>query len=232
MAQQTNSQIPAVATPTLVDSTEFLASFLLQLNDLLTHPPTKTLYLDLEGIKLSRDGTLSLLTLLIHGSPKPSPIFLIDVHVLGSSAFTTTPAEASLTGQPLSLKAILESPTTTKVLFDVRNDADALYSHFGVKLQGVVDVQLMENAARRGNKRVLHGLAKCIREDCGLSTAEKANWEEVKDKGLKLFASEKGGRPDIFNVRPLSQDLKTYCVQDVTCLPALHELYSGRLDAT
>jgi exonuclease 3'-5' domain-containing protein 1 len=88
----------------------------------------------------------------------------------------------------------------------------------------------MENAARRGNKRLLHGLAKCTREDSGLSAREKANWEQVKEKGLKLFAIEKGGRPDVFNVRPLSEDLTTYCVQDVTSLPSLYALYGSKID--
>jgi exonuclease 3'-5' domain-containing protein 1 len=140
MTQQTTSPVPAVTTPKLVDLSHSLYSFLLELDDLLNYEPTKTLYLDLEGVKLSRNGTLSLLTLLIHGSPEPRPIFLIDVHALGSSAFTTAPIKTPLARKVLSLKEILESRSTTKVFFDVRNDADALYSHLSVKLRGAVDV--------------------------------------------------------------------------------------------
>jgi len=34
-------------------------------------------------------------------------------------------------------EVILESPDIPKVFFDVRNDSDALYSHFDVSLAGV-----------------------------------------------------------------------------------------------
>ena len=47
----------------------------------------------------------------------------------------------------MSLKAILESPKTPKVFFDVRMDSDALYALFGVKLAGIIDLQLMEVAS-------------------------------------------------------------------------------------
>ena len=60
--------------------------------------------------------------------------------------------------------------------------------------------------------------------------AEKEVWGNAKERGLKLFAPEKGGRPDILNVRPLSEDIKAYCFQDVACLPTLYEVYSGRLN--
>jgi len=41
-----------------------------------------------------------------------------------------------------ALKDILESATTPKVFFDIRNDSGALFAHFGIALQGVQDVQL------------------------------------------------------------------------------------------
>ena len=54
--------------------------------------------------------------------------YLIDAHVLKGDVFTT----AGTTGQ--TLRDVLESATIPKVFFDVRNDSDALLSHFGVKL--------------------------------------------------------------------------------------------------
>lgn len=48
----------------------------------------------------------------------------------------------------MSLQSILESPKTPKVFFDVRTDSDALFAQFGIKLAGIIDLQLMELASR------------------------------------------------------------------------------------
>ncbi len=83
------------------------------------------------------------------------------------------------------------------MFFDVRNDSDALFSHFGIRMKGVIDLQLMESASRRtgaNGKRFLASLGKCIQRDSGLSDEEKKIWETSKNKGKKLFAPEEGGR--------------------------------------
>jgi len=123
-----------------------------------TSPPS--LYLDLEGVALSRHGSVSILQL--HVSPKDRT-FLIDIHSLGETAFSTT----GTSGQ--TLKGILESDTIPKVFFDVRNDSDALFSHYGIKLVCVHDLQLMELATRSFSRRCVNGLTKCIERDINLS---------------------------------------------------------------
>ena len=97
--------------------------------DLSADPPS--LYIDLEGVHLSRQGAISILQILI--SPQRRT-YLIDVHALGSKVFST----AGANGQ--TLKTIFESETIPKVFFDVRNDSDALYSHFGICLAGIQDI--------------------------------------------------------------------------------------------
>jgi len=82
-------------------------------------PPSSTIYLDLEGNCLSRHGTISLVTVLIHPQ---RVVRLIDVLVLGKRAFTT----ASNNGK--TLKSILEDTDIPKCTWDVRNDADALWA--------------------------------------------------------------------------------------------------------
>jgi exonuclease 3'-5' domain-containing protein 1 len=75
------------------------------------------------------------------------------------------------------------------VFFDVRNDSDALYAHYDIRLRGVEDVQLMENASRDGpiwKKRYLNSLPRCIKNDTVLD-ADSHHWEEVQQKGKKLF---------------------------------------------
>ncbi|KAL2017233.1 hypothetical protein VTK56DRAFT_2392 [Thermocarpiscus australiensis] len=149
--------------------------------------------------------------------------YLVDVHTLGSAAFTTaTPCGTTL-------KSILESPRIIKVFFDVRNDSDALHHHYGVRFQGVEDVQLMENAARRGRRAYLQGLERCITEVAPASDEEKKQWKEVKQAGIKLFAPEKGGSYEVFNARPLSVEIARYCVNDVRFLPQLRAIYWRRL---
>src|SRR5689334_19054318 len=124
-------------TRSSIDSREAVASFIDAISDLPTEVPS--LYIDLEGINLCRQGSISLLVIFVQ--PK-NHVYFVDIHKLHDEAFTTTSADGT------TLKTILESPKIPKVFFDVRNDSDALHHHFGIRLQGIEDVQLMENAAR------------------------------------------------------------------------------------
>jgi exonuclease 3'-5' domain-containing protein 1 len=221
----------------LVDSINSLQSFLLELGDFLNHSSPRTLYLDLEGINLCREGTVSILTLLAHDGVGPDQLYLIDIKTLGSSAFTTTGPSSSPDSpdSPWTLKKVLESPNIHKVFFDVRNDADALYAHFGIRMHGVMDLQLMENASRPTNKRgkrLLHGLAKCVGDVSSLSEDEKKAWAVAKEKGQQLFSPEKGGSFAVFNERPLNDEIRIYCEQDAQCLPGLYKVYSDRIEVS
>lgn len=218
----------------MISSTDLLGVFLGDMLDHPDHPPA--LYIDLEGANLSRTGSVSLMTIYVQPI---NQVFLVDVFKLQHTAFSTpsvskTASQASL-GTPASgqtLKTILENPAIPKVFFDVRNDSDALYSHYGIKLQGIVDIQLMENATRTGamqRKRFLSGLGKCIDYDLNLSFADKTAWKDIKDAGPKLFAPEKGGSYEVFNERPLKPEIVDYCTHDVTLLPRLWQLYNSRM---
>jgi hypothetical protein len=58
--------------------------------DRVESPYLTTLYIDLEGVNLSRHGTVSIATLLISdGGFHPDRVNLVDIHTRGSSAFTT-----------------------------------------------------------------------------------------------------------------------------------------------
>ncbi|KAL8904837.1 MAG: hypothetical protein Q9207_002997, partial [Kuettlingeria erythrocarpa] len=136
----------------------------------------------------------------------------------------------------LTLKSILESESIPKVFFDVRNDADALYAHYGIRLQGVSDLQLMENGSRRSSKarpllpkRALAGLSHCIENDACLDKKVKKVWQTTKQRGLSLFAPQHGGSYDVLNRRPLPKDIIDYCTQDVTYLPILYAVYVTKL---
>ena len=175
------------------------------------------MYVDLEGVDLCREGTISILTLLVNaGFPK---VYLIDVHVLGAQAFNTTGVEKQ------TLKDILQDESIPKVFFDVRNDSDALFAHFGVQLRGVEDVQLMESATRvtTQSRRLLSGLARCVEDNVPIS--ERGNWKQAKEKGERLFKSGYGGSHEVFNQRPIPEEIIDYCAGDVQCLPVLREKF-------
>jgi exonuclease 3'-5' domain-containing protein 1 len=181
------------------------------------------LFLDVEGTNLSRDGSVSILTL---HDRHHDITHLVDITTLGKDAFT---AAFSIEEGSCSLKTILEDPAITKVFFDVRNDSNALFFLFGIRLAGVRDLQLMELATRQFGKRILNGLGKCIDHDAGLSWAGRQEWKTVKEAGLKLFAPDRGGSYAVFDVQPLPDPLKSYCAQDVTFMPTLYQAYCRSL---
>jgi exonuclease 3'-5' domain-containing protein 1 len=202
----------------LVDTCTAMADLIDTIAKLPTSPPS--LYIDLEGCDLSRNGSVSILQ--VHFSPD-NRTYLIDIHILGGKAFST----AGAGGQ--TLKGILESDSIPKVFFDVRNDSDALFSHFGINLAGVHDIQLMELATRTRNRRYINGLAKCIERDIPLTVSEREAWKETKEKGRNLFAPERGGSYEVFNARPLSKDVLLYCIQDVHLMPKLWRHYNSKM---
>ncbi|KAK3402306.1 ribonuclease H-like domain-containing protein [Sordaria brevicollis] len=218
MATPTPTPTPPTQTPTLINSLPAIQAFLSSL------PASgSTLFLDLEGKNLSRHGTLSLLT--IHVLPTKTTS-IIDVQTLSQSAFTTSVSN----GSGRTLKTILEDPHIPKYFWDVRNDADALFSHHRVRLQGVTDIQLLENATRVGGDRTyLNGLDKCVRQDLRLSYNEARRWATVKE-GVKRLMNVPNQTDNIFTRRPLDEKTVRYCVNDVVYLPKLYALYKKRIN--
>jgi exonuclease 3'-5' domain-containing protein 1 len=149
--------------------------------------------------------------------------YIVDVHVLGGEVFSTT----NTTGN--SLKTILESANIPKVFFDIRNDSDALYSHYHVCVNGIVDLQLLELATRSDSLDFVAGLAKCIQKDSTASSEAIQIWKRTKESVSQLYDPSKGGRYEVFNERPLRPEILQYCRQDVELLPMLWEVYSSKL---
>lgn len=204
----------------IIDSLDSLVFMLDALENQPTNPPS--LYLDMEGIALSRHGSISIIQLF---HLRYNHTFLIDILVLQEAAFST----ANRSGA--TLRSILESPLVPKVFFDVRNDADALYAHFSVSLQGVHDIQLLELATRSWPRDRLVGLRHCIQTDARLQASEIQLWKATKERGKALFAADHGGSYEIFNHRPITPDIILYCAQDVELLPILWDVYSHRIGA-
>lgn len=95
-------------------------------------------------------------------------VHIVDLQVLGPTAFESrqsfSPAQAAATvatgpdisrdprwsdiGRLPSLKAVLESPSIPKILFDCRPTTTTLHQRYRIGLCGVQDIELMELAGR------------------------------------------------------------------------------------
>ncbi|GAB1734532.1 hypothetical protein NU195Hw_g8984t1 [Hortaea werneckii] len=204
---------------TIVDTKDQIVSMLEALASLKS--PPESFFVDMEGVNLSRHGSISLIQIY---APESGDIFIVDIHTLGAQAFDIPTPQAN------TLKNVLEGSEITKYLFDARNDADALYALFNIRLAHVIDVQLLEVASRTDSKHVLRGLAACIEQEQVLTEAVPGEWKCTKEEGAKLFNPKLGGSYEIFNLRPLPQALVDYCVGDVQYLPKLSDIYQSRLD--
>lgn len=206
---------------TIVDCDIGLSEMIDTLAGLPAEPPS--IYVDLEGINLSRQGSISILQLYV--LPE-NHTYLVDIHQLQDRAFSTSGKKSDK-----CLKAILEAKDVTKVFFDIRNDSDALFYHFKISLRGVNDIQLMELATRTFSRKCVNGLQRCIENDASMTFAERIAWIAAKEKGKRLFAPERGGRCEVFNDRPLAEAISQYCVQDVQLLPRLWSYYKSKMTA-
>lgn len=197
-------------------SSKFLVSSLIGLKTFLSSiHKGSTLYLDLEGQNLSRHGSIALATILVHPH---ETIRIIDVSALGNSAFSTSSGERTL-------KSILEDPNMPKYVWDVRNDADALWAHYRVGLAGVTDIQLLENASRPAHhdKFRLSSLGDAIQSDLNLGFVDRERWQRTKKDIVNLMPT------GVFSKRPLDAKTIQYCINDVERLPDLQAVYMKRI---
>ncbi|KAK7733121.1 hypothetical protein SLS53_008309 [Cytospora paraplurivora] len=177
-------------------------------------PQNSTLYVDLEGNNLGRHGTITLVSILVYPLKLTR---LIDVLTLGSLAFSTSASDGR------TLKSILEDPNFTKCFWDARHDADALWALHQVRLAGVIDIQLLENASRTRDKTFLCGLDKAIQYHLHMGYMERQRWMQTKKDIRKLLST------DVFSKRPLATKTIQYCINDVEKLPDLRAVYMKKL---
>ncbi|RAL14444.1 uncharacterized protein BO97DRAFT_309875, partial [Aspergillus homomorphus CBS 101889] len=180
------------------------------------------LYIELQGVHLSREGTLSIMLVYLEALHS---VYIVDVQTLGVMAFSTPASSDGST----TLKTILESPNTPKVCFDVWYGADALYHHYQLSLQGIEDLQLMEYVASQGWLRgqgKLQRLGACITADAGLTVAEDRRWLELMDHGRSgSFDFSPAGGYHILHHRPLDPMYLRCCAASLVHLPKLRSRY-------
>jgi len=163
----------------------------------------------IEGIDLGRYGSISLISIYVRPTNK---VYSVDVQVLKGKAFTTTDDRGN------SLKSILES-TIPKVIFDVKKYSDALFNLFQISVDGITDVQLMELALRKKGRKYFATLDSCVHNHSKLSGEQKYKWSMTKV----------GCDYEELNERPLRSEIIRYCVQNVTVLGCLWDIYNEGL---
>lgn len=175
--------VPSIEMPTpdleLVDETRNVAKMIDKI--MTSFDPYSTspvLAVDIEGDNLGRDGTVDIITTYC---PAVNRIYHVDVKQLGQEAFTTAAGGTGI----VTLAGILESTAIKKVFWDCRMDSDALYHLHGVKLDGVIDVQLMDTAttSKAGGRKKLNALSAIATRRLQLSDTDKEAWLYAKRWG-------------------------------------------------
>ena len=110
----------------LVDNPTILSQTITELYS-LPKTLTPSLYVDLEGIDLCRNGSISIIQ--VYASPT-SKTYLIDVFTMGALAFSTPSTNG------LTLKSLLEDASIMKAFYDCRNDNDALWNLYQIDTAG------------------------------------------------------------------------------------------------
>jgi len=185
------------------------------------------LAVDCEGHSLSRKGALTIITVATE-----EKAYIFDVLKLGQLVFSS------------GLGEILEDKSREKLTFDCRQDSDALWHQFEVKLSGVLDLQLLEVIYRRENptasstvdaprfsttnKRGGRRNRRSQRTDevekvygfgrCIELYLQDEKLTKIKDKGKELLKEDN----EVWTKRPLTDDLIQYCIVDTMAMFRLH----------
>ena len=209
----------------MVDNELALSDAISELNK-YTQGNNNLLAVDCEGVSLSRKGELTILSIATK-----EKVYIFDVFKVGKAIFSG------------GLKEILEDSTRQKLSFDCRQDSDALWHQFNVKLAGVLDLQLLEVMYRRENptsesKNVPNPAPKTMfrrykRRSQLTDQIEKINGYKrclelyleddklvtVKDSGRQLFKLN----PLAWKKRPLPEKLVQYCIVDTMAMFKLYD---------
>ena len=209
----------------LIDSYGSLLRFLQHLES-VSHQPGFMVAVDFEGVKLNRSGQLCLLQMTC--SDMPSVVYVVDVYVLPQALHLKSPKSS----RGISLQTILEDQRILKLWFDPRNDVDALFHQFQIRPQHVFDLQLAEVAGRRSKGLQVHfvpSLQKCVAGCDRLDCRQKQFADFINRSGKQLFEPDHGGSYEVFQKRPLLDDLLVYAAHDCRYMHMLYQCYCAEL---
>ncbi|CZR56156.1 uncharacterized protein PAC_06044 [Phialocephala subalpina] len=148
---------------------------------------------------------------------------LFNISRLGSQVFDISDRNG------LSLRNIFGSIEYCQGWFDGRNDACALFQHYGVRLGWIRDIQLLNIAGRLGElKNRRQSLYDCMQDIGGefLSKEELSRWLKAKRDGREFFA--KNGW-DVLLQWLLTETVREYVAGNTPYLPKMEEAYVKRI---
>jgi exonuclease 3'-5' domain-containing protein 1 len=165
----------------------------------------ETIAVDCAGVELSHFGSVTLINIAVSGQ-----VYLIDVLKICNTAYDG------------GLCSILEDRSIQKLMFDCREDADALKHLYNVRLDGILDVQLLEviNRIRNRGYTTIRSLKHCLE----LFVSDKT-MIEVKLKGRPSMSQDN----KLWEKRPLSEDILKYASIDVLALSKLYDALCNRV---
>lgn len=177
--------------------------------------------LDIEGVDLCRHGRVALIQICAGNGH----VFLFDITTMGASAFDARPGGGCL-------RLLLENNNICKVVFDGRNDSDALYHIYWVRMRNLYDLQVLHALKYCDSEdRYLKGFKECLSRSGILAPREQAEANAIKDRGKLLFAPAYGGSYAVWEARPLCQALVDYAVADVRHMLSIKKWWaSSQLD--
>ncbi|KAK5123134.1 hypothetical protein LTR85_003332 [Meristemomyces frigidus] len=164
-----------------VDSEELVEKMISKIID-YHHPyaETPTLYVDLEGENLGRNGDVAIMQIF---APKTDTVYILHIHLLGEAAFSTAGGPLKAT----TFRSILESRGLVKAFWDCSADSDALFSHYSIRLDpdGVLDLQILECASTKdkGKRKSLMSLTSAVHRRTHLPRDQDAAWRTAKTEG-------------------------------------------------
>ncbi|CZR56153.1 uncharacterized protein PAC_06041 [Phialocephala subalpina] len=180
-------------------------------------PTVVELSFDLEGTNHGRHGGLSKLQITL--ACNTGVTHVLDVCELCKQLFLYE------TRQGVSVKKIFENIQIPKVIFDSRQDCAALHGEFGIEIQGVIDLQLMELGIRECSVERLWGLERCIDQYLPLSESEKRIWKFYKNGGHEYC----DGDYSKWQIRSLPEVLVDYAANDTVYMPHLYAYLMEKL---
>jgi exonuclease 3'-5' domain-containing protein 1 len=103
-----------------------------------------------------------------------------------------------------------------QVIFDPRQDSDAIYAQQRIYLRNVVCLQLSDVASDRSEGAYtshVNGLARVL-GTC-LPYGQRQHAQKVKAIGKRMFAPAEGGSYEVFRERPLDRRMIEYMCMDI-----------------
>ncbi|EWG38345.1 hypothetical protein FVEG_14873 [Fusarium verticillioides 7600] len=174
------------------------------------------LYIDIDPQGLGPKGELNLLTIMLcYGPEYHRRLYLVDVHRLANQAFSSRGYYGA------SLRSILDSGSYQKVFFDVGYHSHILYNQYGIMLQGVSDLQLMENACRR-NRRNLQSFEPLV-DSLLVHGRNRRRWLVDKFNGQWSYKNCAGAPHGVFQQRPVATYIRLYCCRNIRFMPELYD---------